>query len=164
MSPLRRPFLLALLVLGGCAPLIDGGKIDSGDSGEPGWVGDPPGGDDGGEEDQPCGETGICQLEIVSATAECGGGNPDRPQLDADVSSDGTITARLIGAGEGCSPQIQASASASVNTDRIDVGLTFYDDFDDCICALDAIVELSGAPSGEYVLVVNGEDTRVTVP
>lgn len=164
MSPLRRPLLLATLALGACAPFIDGDKIsDTADSGAPGWVGDPPGGDSGDAE-EPCGETGICTLEVVSASAECGGGNPDRPQLDADVSSDGTITAVVIGAAEGCSPQVEASGSASVNTERIDVGFTFYDDFDDCICPLDATLELRGAPSGDYVLVVNGLDTRITVP
>ena len=39
--------------------------------------------------------------------------DPDRPQLDADVSSDGTITAVVIGAAEGCSPQVEASGSAA---------------------------------------------------
>jgi hypothetical protein len=163
MSPLRRPLVLALGLLTACSPTIDGDKADTADSGEPGWVGDGPGGDTG-EEEPPCGETGICLLEVVSATAECGGGNPDRPDLDVDVSSDGTITARVFGAGEGCSPQVEASGSASTNTDRIDVGFTFYDDFDDCICPLDATLELAGAPPGDYTIFVNGLDARITVP
>lgn len=163
MSPLRRPLLSVLALLAACAPTIDGDKSDTADTAEPGWVGDAPGGDDGGE-DAPCGETGICPLEVVSAIAECGGGDPDRPELDVDVASDGTITARVFGAAEGCSPEVEASASASVNTDRIDVGFTFYDDFDDCICPLDATLELRGAPPGDYTIVVNGLDARVTVP
>lgn len=163
MSPLRRPLVLALALSVACSPTIDGEKADTADSGEPGWVGDAPGGDDTGEA-APCGETGICPLEVVSASAECGGGNPDRPQLDAEVASDGTITARVFGAAEGCSPQVEASGSASVNTDRIDVGFTFYDDFDDCVCPLDATISLRGAPAGEYTLLVNGLDAWVTVP
>jgi len=164
MSRLPATTLSLLLGVGGCVPLIDGGKVDTGDSGAPGWVGDPPGGGDSGEPDAPCGETGICALEVVSASAECGSGDAERPQLDAEVDSDGTIRATVVGAGEGCSPQVEASGSVSLNTERIDVGFTFYDDFDDCICPLDATLELTGAPSGDYVLVVNGLDIRLTVP
>jgi len=163
MSPLQRPLMFALGLLVACSPTIDGDEADTADSGEPGWVGDAPGGDTG-EPELPCGETGICQLEVVAASAECGGGDPDRPELDVDVSSDGTITARVYGASEGCSPQVEASGSASVNTARIDVGFTLYDDFDDCICPLDATLELRGAPAGDYEIVVNGLDAQVTVP
>ena len=164
MSRLPGTAFSLLLVAGGCAPLIDGGKVDSADSGAPGWVGDPPGNGDSGEPDAPCGETGICVLEVVSATAECGSGDVERPVLDAEVDADGTIRATVVGEAEGCSPQVEASGSVSLNTERIDVGFTFYDDFDDCICALDAKLELTGAPPGDYVLMVNGLDTRVTVP
>ena len=154
---------LLLLAASACAPFIDGGKVDTADFGAPGWVGDPPGGSDTGEA-APCGETGICALEVVSATAECGSGDAERPQLDAEVESDGTILIEVIGAAEGCSPQVEASGSASTNTGRIDVGFTFYDDFDDCVCALDTTLELRGAPSGDYELVVNGLETTITVP
>ena len=88
---------LLLLAASACAPFIDGGKVDTADSGAPGWVGEPPGGSDTGEA-APCGETGICALEVVSATAECGSGDAERPQLDAEVESDGTILIEVIGA------------------------------------------------------------------
>ena len=163
MAPLRRSVMLVLGLLTACVPTIDAQKTDTADSGDPGWVGDPPGGDDGGDE-PPCGETGICALEVVSASAECGGGDPDRPELDADVSSDGVILARVFGAEEGCAPEVEASGSASVNTARIDVGFALYDDAEACACPLDVILELRGAPAGDYTLVVNGLEEQVTVP
>lgn len=163
MSPLRRTTVLALALLTACSPTIDGDRLDTADTGAPGWVGDPPDSDDG-DDGQPCGETGICVLDVVSASAECGDGDAERPDVEADVSDDGTITVQVIGAGDGCSPAVSASGSAAVNTGRIDVGYTFYDDFDSCSCALDATLELRGAPAGEYDLFVNGLEAQVTVP
>jgi hypothetical protein len=156
---------LLLAALAACSPTIGGTPKDSGDTGTTGGDdggGSGTGGDDTGEVG-PCGEVGICALDISEAVGECGDGDPDRPRASADAASDGTITATLEGAEWGCCPTVTADGSASMRSGRIDLNAVTTGDDCDCICALDLKVTFTGVPSGEWALFFNGYETSVRV-
>lgn len=155
---------LLLAALAACSPTIGGGGAkDSGDTGVTGGDdGGGSGGDDTGEE-LPCGESGICALEIAEATGECGDGDPDRPRVSAEAASDGTVTAVLEGAERGCCPTVVADGSASLRSSRIDLNAVTAADECDCDCALDLTVTFGGVPAGEWSLFFNGAETSVRI-
>lgn len=154
--------LLCVLGAVACQPSIKGnylddtGTSDTDDSSEPDTA-------DTGEEN-PCAPSGVCELNIVEATAECGESDPDRPSVSLSAASDGTVTATLAGMEVGCCPTVEAGGAVAWATRRIDLSLVTYADSCDCACPLDAVIIFTGAPTGDYAVMFNGIESAVSVP
>ena len=101
----------------------------------------------------PC-ESGICELTVVAAAAECDMlPEPDpMPEGGVQVTSPGPgeVTVMHFDHGEGCCPEIAVLGLAYMSEQRIEPEFDLYDDMCDCICMLDVQYTLGEVPAGTW--------------
>ncbi len=101
----------------------------------------------------PC-ESGICELTVVDAAAECDMLPEPEPMPEGGVLATspgpGQVTVMHFDHGEGCCPEIQVHGLAYMNDQRIEAGFELYDDLCDCICTLDVQYTLGEVPPGTW--------------
>lgn len=101
----------------------------------------------------PC-ESGICELTVIAAAAECDMlPEPDpMPEGGVLVSSPapGQITVMHFDHGEGCCPEIRVLGLAYMNDQHIEAEFELFNDVCDCICILDVQYTLGDVPAGTW--------------
>ncbi len=147
-----RILLLALLLIG-CPPQLRNNDDDDVTADDDDLVAD----DD---------DTGV-DLAVLDADAGCGLLPTPNPMPEGNVlvslDADGSLSVSHFAFSEGCCPEIGVSAALTDRMIRVEVDL--FNDFCECICTLDVVYTLSGVPSGEWLLVVNGQELiEVDVP
>ena len=103
----------------------------------------------------PC-ESGICELTVIAAAAECDmlpEPDPLPPQGVLVVSpAPHQITVMHFDHSEGCCPEIYVMGLAYMNDQSIEVEVDLFDDFCDCICTLDVQYALGDVPPGLWTV------------
>lgn len=111
------------------------GKVDTGtkvDSGEMG----------GG----PCGESGICDLEVENEEVTDCLNASSSTVLAASFNDAGELDVTHINAQQGCCPEFSADAELSLRNDALDVGYSLVNDNCDCVCNLNLAYTITGIP------------------
>jgi hypothetical protein len=101
----------------------------------------------------PC-ESGICELTVVAAAAECDLLPEPDPMPEGGVlalsQAPGEVTVKHFDHGEGCCPEIEVFGFAYMNDQRVEAEFELFNDACDCICMLDVQYTLGGVPSGTW--------------
>jgi hypothetical protein len=161
---MRTLFLLfsLALVAPACSP---SGPLDFDDDDATGDDDDVTGDDDdvaddddatGDDDDMgPC-ESGICELTVVAAAAECNMLPEPDPMPEGGVLASspapGQVTVQHFDHDMGCCPEIRVNGLAYMNDQRIDAEFELYDDLCDCICTLDVQYTLGEVPPGTWTV------------
>jgi hypothetical protein len=106
----------------------------------------------------PCGEVGICPLEVENAEVTgCDGDSGISSELTASFNSSGGLEVQHIAAQMGCCPEFSADAELSLRNDTLLVNYNLANDLCDCICNLSLAYTLTGIPEGVgFTLSANG--------
>ena len=103
----------------------------------------------------PC-ESGICELTVIAAAAECDLlPDPDPMPPGGVLASSpalGQITVAHFDHSEGCCPEIQVLGLAYMNDQFIEVTIDLSNDDCECVCTLDVQYTLGEVPAGRWTI------------
>jgi hypothetical protein len=111
----------------------------------------------------PCGEAGICPLEVENALVTgCDVDTGVSSELVASFNSSGGLDVVHTAAEIGCCPEFNADAELSLRNDTLLVNYHLSNDFCDCVCNLSLSYTLTGIPEGVgFTLSANGSSLVV---
>jgi hypothetical protein len=96
---------------------------------------------------------GVCELDLVSASAPCDGPTPE-PMPDGMMllssPAPGQLSAYHFDVSGGCCPELGVAGYAHLQEGFIEVEFELLNDFCDCICMLDVEYTFEGIPAGSW--------------
>jgi hypothetical protein len=142
----------------------DNSGVDSGASSDTGTCVDSGGTTDSGAMGGgPCGEVGICPLEVENAMVTgCDVDSGLTSELAASFNNSEGLDVVHTAAQMGCCPEFSADAELSLRNDTLLVNYNMANDLCDCDCNLSLSYTLIGFPEGiGFTLSANGDSLFV---
>ncbi|HJN73036.1 MAG TPA: hypothetical protein QGF58_03785 [Myxococcota bacterium] len=110
------------------------------------------------------GTCATCELTVSEARYDCDGGDSGEERTLSVEVDGGQVTVTDMAFSVGCCPDFGATATFTVETSTVEIVYTLENDICDCICDLDLFTTVEDVPSGDWTLLVHGEELAFSVP